>query len=427
MRLRYVARAALRWILTLTTLAAVHAGVARGAELESRGFLGTETRVFLPDDIEATEEAGIAAAGRLQVDAEAERVSTRLRVFTRHDGLDRLRSVLVAEEAWAEARLGRVRLRLGVDMVTWTALEAFHPADVFNSRNFDSNPESFEKLGEPMAQLRVRLFQGDVAVYALPVHGGSRPPSVRSRLSLGPPGLPLGEAMYLDRGGALTDDRLGMQWAARFTQTLGDADIGVHVLQHLDRLHPLVIADPLTGQVRPLYQYATEVAGTYAHVLGPVMVKVEAVHRRYRDAEGDNPGGPLPERDHTIVAAGLEYTFTHQSGADSTWLTEGQVLFGPEKEQRRQLELFQNDVFVGYRLSANDESSRTALVGVLVDVERPQEFLVSASMSQRLGETWGLSAGLRILRVPPKVPGAPVGFERWNGAHQLFLNLNRYF
>lgn len=419
-------RAILRFVLTLAGLASLRAGIARAAEIESRGFLGSESRVFWPDDEDATKDAGLSAAARLQVDASGA-LTARLRVFARHDTLDRERSVLFAEEAWTEWRAGPLRLRVGVDMLTWTALEAFHPADVLNSRNFDSNPENFEKIGEPMAALRLRIGQGDVAVYALPVFGGSRLPSVNSRLSLGPPGVPLGDALYSDREGAVGTDRFGLQWAARATQTVGDADLGVHVVQHTDRLRPFIVLDPVSGQPRPLYQYATEFGFTYAHILGPVIAKVEAVHRRYIDLDQAGPYGPLPDRDATTVAAGVEYGFAHESGGESTFLLEAQSVFGPGRDIRRQIEFFQRDVLVGYRLALNDESSRTALVGVMVDLERPEEFLVSTSYGQRLGETWGLEAGLRVLRLPPRDPRNPIGFERWNGAHQVFLHLNRYF
>ncbi len=418
----------LRVALAFAALAALKASFVGAAELESRGYLGSETRVFLPDDDDRTKEAGVSAAARLQVDASGDSpFAARLRVFTRHDSLDRDRSVLFAEEAWAEWRGGLLRLRVGVDMITWTALEAFHPADVLNSRNFDSNVENFEKIGEPMAALRLRLGQGDVAVYALPVFGGARLPSPNSRLSLGPPGVPLGAALYSDRQGNITEDRFGVQWAARATQTIGDADVGVHVLQHTDRLRPLVLMNPATGDVQPLYQYATEIGWTYSHILGAVIGKFEGVHRRYTAIDDMTTYGPLPNRNATTLAAGIEYGMAHESGSESTFLMEGQIVLGPDKAMRRLLEFFQRDVLVGYRLAFNDAASRTAMVGVMVDLERPQEFLISTTYGQRVGETWSVDAGLRFLRLPPLDPNNPIGFERWNNAHQAFVHINRHF
>ena len=69
-------------------------------------------------------------------------------------------------------------------MVNWTATEAFHPADVINSRYLDSNVENFEKLGEAMVSFKWDVGDGNLTGYFIPFVMDPIMPSRRSRLNL---------------------------------------------------------------------------------------------------------------------------------------------------------------------------------------------------------------------------------------------------
>jgi len=397
--------------------------------VDSRGELGFESRVFYPDDDARTDVGNVAVAGRLQLDAENDAVAARGRMFSRLDPYDGGRTRIVPEDIWVQGELEPVRLRVGFQMLNWSATEAFHPADIINSRILDGSFENPEKLGEPMASLRVEIPLGNIELLAMPVFTAPVLPSGRSRLNVGGAGLTLGPALLLGRDGKIDDSRWQPQWAAQIQQGWGDADVSVHVVQHIDRSAPLVVFDPGSLQVRPVYQALTQVGGTYQQVFGQLLVKVEAAYRRFdRSYLEASTYGPVPKRDHILAALGFEQAVEGVNGAELALLLEGQVLIPTVDDfPKLQKPLFEHDVLIGMRHAWNDEQSRSLLFTAILDVTDPQRLVIGPAYAQRLGESWGLTAGLRLLRYPPKNTNAPVLYENLHDAHQVYCDIKRYF
>ena len=358
-------------------------------------------------------------------------------MFSRFDPRDRARSVFIAEELWLELKLPYMRLRAGYQMINWTATEAFHPADVINSRYFDSAIENPEKLGEPMVSLRAEIPHGSIDAMFMPVFIEPVFPTARTRQRFQPPGQMLAEPIVLDRDGDVVAQRVSFpayrfvpQGALRVQQTWGSADVAVHALAHIDRNYPFVMLRSGRRRPHPVFMPVLQTGGTYQQALGALLVKLEAAYRWYQlPSPGQAPfGQPIPNRDHFVGAAGLEYSLPHAAGSESTLLLEGQ-LFVPQNGDMPYYAkpLFQHDVLVGVRHAFNDEASRALTVVGIVDVVRPQEFFINAGYAQRLGETWSVQAGVRIVRVPPRDPAYPQGFEWLNNSHHVYANLYRHF
>jgi len=191
-----------------------------GSAWSSQGQLGLESRVFPDDGNPLTEDRALGMFGRLELRHQHGAFEEKAQGFGRLDAFDPERTTLIDEEAWVQAESERLRLRIGVDVVNWTAMEAFHPADVINARNLDSDLESLEKLGEPMAAVQIGARAGmTVTAMVMPVYMETRFPSPRSRLNFGPPGVDLrGRRRLLDRHGSLTDSDLGLQAALQVMQ-----------------------------------------------------------------------------------------------------------------------------------------------------------------------------------------------------------------
>jgi hypothetical protein len=190
-----------------------------------------------------------------------------------------------------------------------------------------------------------------------------------------------------------------------------------------------VLFDPVAGTLHPIYQAMTQVGLTYQHVLDRTLLKVEGAYRGYdRTGSGISALGPVPERNHVLVAAGIEHGLSSPDGGDLALLLEGQALIPTEDNVPEGLEpLFQHDVLIGLRHSFNDAQSTSLLFTTIVDVEHPEQLAVQIALGRRLGEVWGLSTGVRLMRLRPEDPTAPVGFEHLHDAHQVFLDLKRYF
>ncbi len=396
------------------------------AQLSSRGHVGLETRAFVPDRDDATEDWGLGLSARVEMAHRHRPFREQIRAFARIDTLDDERNIVIPEEAWFGARTKWFRTRLGAQMLDWTATEAFHPADVINSRNLDSNIENAEKIGEPMYFLGVKFFQGEISGYYLPMRLAPNIPGPSSRLSFSP--VEVSGARWVDRDGAISASMFEHQWAATISQTLGPVDVAVQVLQHNDRSQPTVVLDDALSP-HPLYHQVTHVGLTAVWPTEYLSVKLEGAYRMFDD-DVDFTGyvpvaGTVPE-DHAQIAVGFDFGWEWESGHESTWLLEGQAVLGPDDDERRRLSPFQADVLIGYRHVFNDIDSKELLLGVILDVEDPEQLIVNANYRQRLSDTWSLEASLRVIHAPQE-GDFPEGLEALHEANSISLNLLRNF
>lgn len=400
-----------------------------GAEsaFDSRGQIALEGRVFLPDDDASTDDYGLGLFSRLEWTHAHDPWQERLRVIGRLDAIDEGRDRVVLEEAWVQYWRGKLKLRLGADIVNWTATEAFHPADVINARNLDSDLENYEKVGEPMLLVALSVLEDTtLELYLMPAYMAAILPSQRSRLRLVPAGADVGGRLLVNRNGRFTDDIIGPQAALRARTVWGSADLSLHLLEHMDRSQPLVVADPGTEQLHAVFLTVRQVGLTYSQVFGSLIAKLEASYRNFVRVEDTQRFGSLPDRDHTTVALGFEYGFVHDAGSESTLLAEAQSVFGLSESERYQVNPFQRDLLLGYRFAWNDEQSRSVLLSGIFDLERSGEYLLNVSYEQRIGETWGVALGARIISAQSN-GDSPFGLSPLRDADLLRAVISRYF
>jgi len=409
---------ALRWVLLclgVSTLA-----VSAGGDLRSKGEVTSESRWFTDDDDPATTDQGLGLFARLDLSYRNGPWRGSLRGFGRVDREDPTRDLTALEEAWVGWRKGRWQAKFGFQMLNWTATEAFHPADLINSRNLDSNLETPEKLGEAMLSVRKGLGQGGLTLYWMPRYEAPNLPDGRSRLSFVPPGVSLAPEAWLEDSDRLSDDSYGFQWGFRFTQTSGNADWSLHYLDHLDRQQPVFRV--LGSEVQPIYQSVRDYGGTYLHVLGALILKVEANYRDFIETSL-----PVPSQvDHGQAALGFEYGWVYGNGGEGTMLLEGMSIFDVDKPTRANLSAFQRDGLIGYRHAWNDALSKELTVTFIGDLENSHETLFNFSYKQRLSDVWAGEISLRWIDAPPD--GAqPVGLQILDESNQIQIKISRYF
>jgi hypothetical protein len=396
------------------------------AAVKYRGEVALESRAFEGDNDARTEDANIAAAGRVDLRAKFGGLRQRLRLFGRADVYDSQRNRLNIEEAYIGWRAGGWRLRLGAQMLNWTAAEAFHPADIINSRNFDSNVENAEKIGEPMLWGKRKIGPGALSALFMPLRISPQIPGGSSRIGFAPPGFNIGEALWVGEDGSLSRDSFAPQGALRYRQNLGPADISLHAVRHFDRSQPVLVFDATANKFQPLYLPVTQLGGTYQQVLGAFVVKLEGAYRSFNNPDRATPLGIVSQKNHGLAAFGLEYGFDQLGGAETTFIVEGQSVLGQNKATRANISLFQRDFLFGLRRAFNDTKSREIFASFIVDTERSNEYLFNISYSQRLTDTYSISTGGRLTQAPQKRAVAQ-GLEILHGANQIFLTLKRHF
>jgi len=421
---------------------------AAHAQWSSRGFVAVEGRSFQPDEIDDTADGGLGLSGRLELTHRHKPWKEKLRVFGRFDMLDFDRNLVILEEGWLGVRTKWIRAGVGAQLLNWTATEAFHPADVINSRNLDSNLENLEKLGEPVVQFGVRFFDGEIIAYYMPLRLAPIFPGAKSRLSFAPRASALGpltidlDALWVDRDGAISTDMVSHQWAVSISQTFGELDIALQAVQHNDRSQPTFRLDTQSLSLRPMYSMVTHLGMTAVYTpdaLEGFVFKLEAAHRMFDEADPSPryaapPGELSAPADHTQVAFGLEYGWEWEDkGWDSTLLLEGQAVILNDSDEvvRRRMHIFQRDVLLGYRHVFNDIDSREFLVGWIVDLERWPEMMLNMSYRQRVTDTWSVEGAVRFVHAPgdddPEAGIFPTGLEALHESNSISLTVKRNF
>lgn len=399
-------------------------------KLKSKGELRFESRFFSDDGTPLTEDQGLGLFGRLEASLRHKPFKEKIRIYGRLDSRDPGRTILIAEELWIRFKKWGLEVRVGADIVNWTATEAFHPADIINARNIDSDAERLEKIGEPMVKVGYKLGTGSVSGYFMPYYSTPILPSRASRLAFIPPTVEVGPTLRLEQDGTYSENDFGLQGAVRLTQSFGGADVGVHVVHHMDRSQPEVVFDPELQLPRALFRKVTQFGGTYQQVIDALLVKVEAAYRVFATPD-EMTFGMLPDRDHFVGAVGLEYGFLHDdTGVESTFLLEAQSIFLVDEAVRRSLQIFQRDALAGWRIALNDEASSEVLISAIVDLEDPEQVLVNASFTRRMFDEWQISAALRFAFAPdvdPRIQQQFGGFTVPDASDHFRIFISRFF
>jgi hypothetical protein len=383
-----------------------------------------ETTVFQPDDDAVTDDYSLSVATRLELKHQHWPWTEVVRVLGRVDGRDRSRALLVPEEAYLGLSDRRVQLRLGFQLLHWTATEVFHPADVVNSRNLATGIGGAEKLGEPMATAAVTLGGGQLSLHVMPLRTAPVFPPARSRLST-TPGVALDTPLWVDRSGKSSADRLGLQWATRLTRTLGSADLAIHFVDHGDRHQPAIQAGPSPDRIRPVFLHVRQLGVSYVQVLGPWVVRGELARRRFVTPDAPAEMQSIP-RDHSQLAAALEYAWSPGEGQQGLALFALQSILEAPAAERARLHPFQRDLLIGYRHAWDDVDGTELQLSLIVDLERPEEYLGSLRFARRLNEAWSFTGAGSVVHAPRKSL-QPVGLEVIHRANQLQVVLTRHF
>ena len=276
-------------------------------------------------------------------------------------------------------------LRAGIRREFWGVTEFQHLVDVINQTDGVEDSDGEDKLGQLMLNLSLVRDWGILDIYLLPGFRERTFVGKKSRL----------------RGAAVVDpDDVSYQssakdkhldFAIRWSQTIGDFDIGSYWFHGTNRDPLLMLSADIGVEETPLLkqyynqmdQFGLDVQAT----LGDWLWKFETI---YRTTDDD---------DFLAAQAGLEYTYVgvFDSNADLGLLLEYGWDSRGEGDENSPGASIQNDIFFGSRLAFNDMQSSEMLVGLGADVEHSAfSFIVEAN--RRFGESVKVSIDVRLMQ-----------------------------
>jgi len=293
----------------------------------------------------------------------------------------------------------------GYQVFTWSKMEAFHPANIVNSRYFDGELEDFDKKGELTLSYSVKSVLGDLKLFYFPLFEKSFYPNKSTRITEGirP------EKTYHFEDAGLVETKEFAQFGISLQKQLGDFDFHLFALNHIDRNRPIFgyhqyTINPSLGAIPQ-----GSLAAYYGEVLDYGMAstlfiedstfKLEFLGSKFNKTEEFivTTGGCTGFKNQKTIALGHEYSTTWDNGWDSTFFTEYQAVFADDsKVKRESLSVFQNDIFIGHRLSLNDAYGKEFRFGFFYDLQRKNESLIFLTYEQRLSDFWKFKTGLRV-------------------------------
>jgi hypothetical protein len=405
------------------------------AKFEMQGEFSLDGRKFQDDGIAQSVDQSFAFGSKLMTKYKGDFIDTVFGGFARVDSDDNDRNIIRLEDAYAKVSLdpkGSYRLIGGFRVYNWTSMEAFHPVDVINSRNFDSDIEKLEKVGELGLSLEMDFFDGEIDLYYFPKYEDAHYPGKKSRLGAG---VDLSKAVWVDEN---TGNEWGTQYGIRATQTFAGADLSAHFLSHMDRNHPIVGTStyiqtpttiiPLALPVTPHHFRKDQYGGTITYDLGEgFLFKFEGAYYDYHDEISlYTVRGLRKAEDHSQVATGLEYGFEDRFGGSSNLFLEIQKVLGLEARKRYEITAFQNDLMLGWRYAFNDVMGSEFFIGFFADLERSREFFYSTYFARRLSDSWKFKVGLRVFQIDQK-GSSPIGLELFDHDSHATAALIYYF
>ncbi|MCJ8346744.1 hypothetical protein MJH12_14470 [bacterium] len=389
-------------------------------EYRFEGESTLEARVFKKDRLSSTKDHSIANKTSLKWRAKQDNYSAEIRGFVRRDFSQKSRDVSILEEFSMSYEGNSYEISLGSKMFNWSALEAFHPVDNINARNYDSNVESPEKIGQNVVQYSKLIGESIVwDFYYMPDFRHPKLTGKDSRLSFS--GVDFNNYSQILSNGSYSNSSSKDQWGLRYQRNFEGGDISFHYMDFVDKNH--FLEQPNGNGLQASFAAVKQFGGTLQQILGEYTLKVEAAYLYYADFSLLNANSL---EDHFQLPVGLEKTSYHDNSQETVWIVEAQNIFGVDEKVRLALDPFQRDILFGFRHSFNDVMSKELSGSIIIDLEESKQILISTTWAQRLSDTSKFKFHLRMIDAYANGQN-PVGLQNLNQDHQVLMEYIRYF
>ncbi len=286
------------------------------------------------------------------------------------------------DRTYGDLRRGYVRyfadrwdVTLGWDRVFWGVVESVNVVDVINQRDALENADLDEKLGQPMLRFSTQTDLGVFDIYYMPRFRERAFVGAESRNRLPAP-VDDSRATFDRDGGSEAPD-----YAFRYANRFGAVDLGLTYFHGTSRA-PLLTLDGATGVFVPRYQEQRQIGLDLQYTADAWLWKLELA-----DVEiGDDA--------FIAGVGGLEYTFFDVGGSGRDIGIIGEYLYDDRTVGLSPSTPFDDDVFLGTRITWNDTQDTELLAGAIIDRDtRATQF--SAEFQRRIGDSNLLEIELR--------------------------------
>lgn len=384
-------------------------------DFQFKGESEIQYRVFDADNDSSTQDTNLLVTNQAETTFTTKTSIFKSKLWMQQDSIDKNKSAVIIEKLYMLIQKDSYDVSLGAKILNWSTLEAFHPADVMNSKNYDSSFKNPVKIGEPMISYSYYYNEFVVGVYYMPyiMNPIFAPQSSRFKTSQ----LHVGSARYFNKSSEEITNNQFNQIAIKLDHVLNQADISVYYIDHIDRSQPIFSVDNLN--VIPNYFRVKQFGFSLQSPLKELLLKAEYGYRKFvGSAPNINPS------DHSQLALGTEYTYYHQNKFESTLFVEYQVIPDVSRVKRASLGVFQHDLLAGYRLNLNNSQSSELQWFVFKDLDVNNEYFLSLNFSQRFFNMIKGNIGLQWVY---SNTNQSIGFQTIENADFCYVSTNYFF
>ncbi len=296
--------------------------------------------------------------------------------FGRLDSSDSKRTHADIRELYWRMQQSNWAIKAGIDVVFWGVAESQHLVDIINQTDLVENIDGEDKLGQPMLNLDYLTSWGTWQAYLMPYFRERTYAGKHGRLRTDPP-VDVNNPIYDSN-----DEEYHLDFALRWTQYIGDFDIGLGYFSGTIR-NPLLIPSDAGGKptLTPYYVQIDQTSLDMQATVGAWLWKLEAIYNQNK------------VDDYYAYVGGFEYTQFGIAGTamDLGWLLE----YNHDQRGKRSLTVLQDDIYFGMRLAGNDIASSSLLAGLMVDTDNRSTF-INVEASRRISEQWTLALETRF-------------------------------
>lgn len=328
-----------------------------------------ESRLFFEDPQFAEQfdhfQGGLILGGDLRWTSGNRNTRVLFEPYIRLDSADDERTYADIRELSVTRRRGDWDVLVGISQVFWGVAESRNVVDIINQFDTIEDFDQGEKLGQPMVRVSRRTDIGTFEAYYLPFFREQFFPGKDGRLRFDP---------VVDTGRA-TFERSGEEWAGdfalRYANVFGSFDLGLHAFHGTSR-PPLLSPNEDVSVLNPFYQELNQAGIDLQYTKGPWLLKFEGA--------GIDVGGDT----FFSGVGGFEYTFfdVRASGIDLGVI--GEYLYDGRDLVLAPVNIFENDIFAGTRITFNDVQDTEILAGAIVDTDTGA-IIGSVEFQRRIG------------------------------------------
>ena len=384
-------------------------------DFQLKGESEVQYRVFDQDNDSSTQDTNLFFINQLQTTVKKKSNIFKSKLFLQQDINDKYKATFIVEKLYYLIQRANYDTVLGAKTLNWSTLEAVHPADVINSKNYNSSFKNPVKIGEPIASYKYYYNESSIAFYYMPYIMNPIFATQSSRIKISD--LAIGSAKYYNKSAKEITNNQFNQIAIKLDHTLNQADLSVYYIDHIDRSQP--IFSVANARLIPNYFRVKQFGFTLQSVVDDLLLKAEFGYRNFIGSTFN-----MIPSDHSQLALGTEYTYYHPNKFESTIFLEYQVIPDVSRLKRSSLSLFQHDGLLGYRFNFNNPQSSEIQLFVFKDLDIDNEYLFSLNASQRVFNMIKGNIGLQWVY---SNTNQSIGFQTIENADFCYVSLNYYY